>query len=128
MRAIKRHFFELDAHLVFGEAQGYSIEKYFDKAMYPSLNDPFVLYIDFTHFPAPTQVTITLTYLDSSKKSHPQEKLEYIIHHSLSLIRNNKPGKKQIPIPIVIKEGSKELWKIKFEVKDKKNTILNLSA
>ena len=128
MKPIKRQHLELDEQLNFGKKKGYVHHRYFDKSMYPDLKNPFTLYIDYTMIPRPKQVSITLTYLDTAKKTLPAEKLEHVENHKLLLDATDGPGKKQTPIKIPLKDGSKELWKVTFEVEDRENTVLNLSA
>ena len=122
MKKVTKRLFSLDEHLEFNIINNFTITRYFNKAKYPNLTEPFDLYIDYTLIPSPNKVNIVLTYLNQKKKSEGLEEF------TLELKNKNAVGKKQIPVKIFTEFEDYNLWKITFTVDGKDKTILNLSA
>lgn len=101
----------------FGKEKGMLIERYFDISKNGvNQEEKVYLYLENFHFKIDNKITVSLIYLDTTKKASPKENMEFL--NEIIFALNSPCGKYDNNQKIEIKPKDKdmELWKIRIEL------------
>ena len=128
MKTIKRNFLEVEEILRFNTVNNHKIVRHYNAKHFNSfIDDKFNLRFDHSYGKTIESVGITAIYLDYSKSIKAYEHIESL--ERFTIVFQFKPIDKSNEnfVQIKTKEGTRILWKLIFEIREKEERNIHIS-
>jgi hypothetical protein len=127
MRAVKRNFLVVEERIRLNEINNFQVSRYFNPSHF-NLEDKLNLHIDYSEGLGAEYIRVLAIYLDASKNIEAYEGIEFTEEYKLPFPKEGITKKNELSISLKLKDDSKLLWKVAFQIRQDFNTLIHLTV
>lgn len=127
MKPLKRNFLDIEESIRLSEINYFQISRYFIPSKL-NLDDKLNFHFDYSEGIGAEFIRVLALYVDTSKNIQSYEGLEFTEEYKLPFPEGGITKKNELSLSLKLKEDTKLLWKIGFQIRPNINTLIHLTV
>ena len=127
VKAVKRNFLVVEEYIRLNEINNFQVSRYFNPSHF-NLEDKLNLHFDYSEGLGADYIRLLAVYIDTSKSVESYEGIEFTEEFKLPFPKEGITKKKELSVSLKLKEDSKLLWKIAFQIRPDFDTLIHLTV
>lgn len=126
MKVVKRNFLVVEENIRLNEINNFLVKRYFNPSHF-NLEDKLNIHFDFLEGFGAEYLRILAVYIDTSQSMESYEGIEFTEEFRLPFPTRKITKNNEISASLKLKEDTRLLWKIGFQICPKLETLFHLS-